>query len=215
VTGCTRLRTRPVAAQVAACGLSLLASASHADLYICKTPDGHTIMAERLPPECANRETRRMRPNGTFEIIEPKLTPEQLKLREDEAKRQRDEAERTRDRMRQDYKLLDAYKSEDEIETARNRDLAQLQARIESILKSIDQLEEKRKKLDGEAEFFTRHKLPEALKSELDHNDAMIASLKKALTDTRAEMLQVNQRYDSTIKRFRELTQPPRRPPQQ
>jgi hypothetical protein len=203
-----RVLGRRLASLVVAGALNLYGGASYADTYICKTPDGRTLMAERLPPECADRETRRMRPNGTIEIIEPKPTPEQIKQREDEAKRQRDEAERARDQMRQDYRILEAYKSEQEIESARNRELARLQVRIEAIRNSLRQLRGKQKKLEAEAEFFIKRQMPENLRSERDHNDAMIQSQEKALTDTEAEMLRVNERYDLTVKRFRELTKP-------
>jgi hypothetical protein len=191
--------------------LSLLAGAAQADTYSCTTADGHRVFGERHPPECADRLTRRERPNGSVELIEPKLTPEQRKKLADEEKRQRDEAERKRDQFRRDLQLLEGYQSEDGIESARNRDLGHLQQRIESARKSVEQLEAKRKKLDEEAEFFRNRKLPENLVREREHNDAMLQSLQKSIDDTKAEMQRVNERYDQLLKRYRELTKPPGR----
>jgi hypothetical protein len=174
--------------------------------YSCVNAEGKTVEGDQPPPECAGRRMRKLLPNGKEEIIEPDPTPEQLKKREADAKRQRDELERRREQMHSDLALLDRYRNEAEIDAARDRDLANLQARIEPTRRRIDELKRKRKTLEEEAEFFAKPDMPEELKRAFEANDAAVKSQQRTLSDIETQMEHVNERYDALVKRFRELT---------
>lgn len=182
------------------------ATGARAQLFVCTAPSGRTITADRPPQECADRPIRELRPDGSIRrVIEPPLTPEQRAARDAEARRQIEEAERQRGQMRRDLALLETYGSETEIEATRNRALSDRQMLIERALKRMDELKRERKKLDDEAEFYTKRDTPEKLKRELAANNEMVKSQQKAIADTKADMARVNERYDAEAKRFREL----------
>lgn len=193
------------------------ASGARAQLFVCTTPAGRTITADLPPVECADRPIRELRPDGSVRrLIEPPLTSAQRAERDAEAKRQIEEAERQRGQMRRDLSLLETYGSENEIEATRNRALGDRQVLIERAVKRMDELKRERKKLDDETEFYAKHDLPEKLKRELAANNELVKSQQKIITDTRADMARVNERYDAESKRFRELVssgaQPAQRP---
>jgi hypothetical protein len=193
------------------------AGGASAQLYVCTTPGGKTITADRPPTECADRQIRELRSDGSVRrVIEPPMTNEQRKAREDEIKRQIEENERQRSQMRSDLSLLETYASESEIESARNRALGDRQVLIERATKRLDELKRERKKLDDESEFYVKRELPEKLKRGLASNNEMVKSQGKAIADTKSDMQRVNERYDNYLKRFRELlksgAQPVQRP---
>jgi len=106
------------AARVIVAGLLVLGSgATQAQLlYSCTSADGRRIDGDRPPPECANRQIRVRRADGTpYGTIEPPLTLEQLKKRDDEAKRKILEADAARAQLQSDRSLLETYGSIDEI----------------------------------------------------------------------------------------------------
>jgi hypothetical protein len=188
-------------------GVLLLAGGvAQAQLYVCTTASGRTITADRPPPECADRQIRELRSDGSVRrYIEPPLTAEQRAERDAEARRQIDERERQRSQMRRDLSLLETYGSESEIEATRNRALGDRQVLIERATKRMDDLKRERKKLDDETEFFTKREMPEKLKRALAANNEMVKTQQKVIADTKADMEKVNERYDSEIRRFREL----------
>jgi len=197
---------RFVGALVVLMAVAGASGAAQAQLFVCTTPSGRTITADLPPVECADRQIRELRPDGSIRrIIEPPLTPAQRAEREAEAKRQIEEAERQRGQMRRDLSLLETYGSENEIEATRNRALGDRQGLIERAIKRMDELKRERKKLDNETEFYAKRELPEKLKRALAANNEMVSSQQKIITDTKADMARVNERYDAESKRFREL----------
>lgn len=195
-----------VFAWLAGGALALACGAAQAQLFVCTTAAGRTITADRPPAECADRPVRELRPDGSVRrVIEPPLTAEQRAAREAEARRQAEEAERQRSQMRRDLSLLETYGSENEIEATRNRALGDRQVIIERANKRMDELKRERKKLDDETEFYAKRDMPEKLKRALAANNDMIKTQQKAISETRADMVRVNERYDAEVRRFREL----------
>jgi hypothetical protein len=179
---------------------------AHAQLFVCTTSAGKTITADRPPVECSDRPVRELRSDGSIRrTIEPPLTAEQRAERDAEAKRQIEEADRQRGQMRRDLSLLETYGSEGEIEATRNRALGDRQLLIERAVKRMDELKHERKRLDDETEFYVKRDLPEKLRRALAANNEMVVSQQKIISDTKADMARVNERYDAESRRFREL----------
>ena len=196
------------AAHVIIAGLLVLGSGATQGqlLYSCTSADGKRIDGDRPPPECANRQIRVRRPDGTpYGTIEPPLTPEQLKKRDDEAKRKILEADAARAQLQSDRSLLETYGSIDEIEAQRRRVLADLQGNLDRIVTRKGEIQRDRKRLDNETEFYAKRDLPEKLKRELAANNEMMKSQDKAVADTKAEMARANARFDTFAKRFKDL----------
>jgi hypothetical protein len=188
--------------------LALLAAAPlvQAQLYVCTDARGRTITGDKPPAECADRAVRELRLDGSVRrVIEPPLTPEQKAAREAEAKRQRDEAEKQRAQMRRDLALLETYASEAEIEETRNRALGSRQQLIDRAQQRLLEHQKDRKKLEAEAEFYAKREMPDKLKRSFEGNASLLRSEQRIIDDVRADMDRVNARFDSELKRWRDL----------
>ena len=190
---------------LAAAALSALPVGARAQLYVCTT-NGRTLTGDLPPPECGNVEIRELNRDGSIKrVIEPPLTPEQKKARELEAKQRRERETQAQEQLRRDRALLETYASEDEIETSRDRTLAQRQALIDRANQQLKEFKMDRKRLDDESEFYAKRQLPEKLKRALDDNAALQQQQLHAIDDIRADMERINERYDAELRRFREL----------
>jgi hypothetical protein len=69
----------------------------------------------------------------------------------------------------------------------------------------MDEHRRERRKLDSEAEFFTKREMPDKLKRAFEGNAALTRSEEKIIADSRAEMQRINERYDAERRRWREL----------
>lgn len=186
--------------------LLLAAPLAQAQLYVCTDARGRTITGDRPPPECADRQVRELRSDGSVRrTIEPPMTAEQKAAREAEAKRQREEADKQRAQMRRDLALLETYASEAEIEDTRNRALGSRQQIIDRALKRIEDHQRERKKLDNEAEFFAKREMPDKLKRAFEANATLTRSEQRIVEDVRADMERVNARFDAELARWRQL----------
>jgi hypothetical protein len=188
---------------VLACGASAVQAQY---LYSCTTASGRTLTGDIPPPECSERQVREMNRDGSVHrVIEPPLTPEQRRQREADARLQRDREEQARQQLRRDRALLEAYATEEEIGTARERALANRQALVERTTGRIAELRRDKKRLDSEAEFYNGRDLPDKLQRAFDNNAQLVKQEEKILADTRTEMQRIGERFDVEQRRFREL----------
>ena len=191
---------------------SLLASfcalpAAAQTLYTC-VANGRTYTGDRPPPECANSDVRELNKDGSTRRVIPRpLTAEEQRVRAAEERRRRDEEERVLAQRRRDRSLLDAYASEEEIEAARGKALASSTEVLRRSQSRLDRMQSEKKRLDDEAEFYRRRELPETLKRAYASNEQEKAAELKIIQDARGEMQRINDRFDSDLRRFRELTQ--------
>lgn len=186
--------------------LVLAAAPASATMYVCTTPAGKTITADRPPPECAAVPIRELRPDGTVRrVIEPPLTAEQHKARAEQAQRERREREAKRAQARQDIALLETYASDKDIEAARQAALASRQSMIDRSKKRLETFAEERKKLDDEAEFYVNRKIPDKLERAIEANESLVQAEHRLIADMQADMARINKRFDTEAERYREL----------
>jgi hypothetical protein len=177
-----------------------------AQLYVCTTPGGRTLTGDRPPPECQNVQIRELNRDGSVRrIIEPPLTSEQRKKRDDEEKARRERERAAQEQLRKDRALLEAYAGEDEIESARDRVLAERQALIDRANQQLKEFKIDRKRLEDEAEFYAKREMPEKLKRALADNTSLQEQQLRQIEDIRADMQRINEHYDSDLRRYREL----------
>ena len=198
-------RFRAVAAG-ACCALALAATPAAATVFVCTTPDGRTITADRPPRECAGVPIRELRPDGSVRrVIEPPLTPEQQRARFEQAQRERKEREAKRAQARQDIALLETYATEDDIEAARRLALAGRQAMIERSKKRLESFAEERKRLDDEMEFYVNRKAPQKLEHAIEANESLVQAEHRLIAEMEADMARINKRFDAEADRYRQL----------
>jgi hypothetical protein len=198
-------RFRLVAAG-ACVGLALAAAPVSATMFVCTTPAGKTITADRPPPECANVQIRELRDDGSVRrVIEPPATPEQLQARAERAQREQREKEAKRAKARQDIALLETYANEKDIEAARKAALASRQAMIDRSSKRLETFAAERRKLDDEKEFYVNRKLPDKLEHAIEANKSLVEAEQRLIAEMEADMGRINKRFDAEIERYREL----------
>jgi hypothetical protein len=175
-------------------------------IYVCTDAGGKRITSDRPPPECAGREIRELRSDGSIKrVIEPPIAPAQRAAREAEEARKKEAAEKQREQTRRDLALLETYASVKEVEAARTRALASRQTIIERAQARKKQLVAQRKKIDLEAEFYAKRELPDKLKRAYADNDALQHTEDRIIADTQAEITRINASFDADAKRFHEL----------
>jgi chromosome segregation ATPase len=176
---------------------------AEAKLYKWVDESGTTHYGETIPPEYANKETMKL-DKGRLEKREDKLRDEQKKAVELDpvAEKARIEAKR------HDDALVNTYSNEKEIDLARDRNLLQVEARINSnttLLKSAQTtLDELNKERDAIAKQPQR-KIPPSLTEDIAAAEERVAKLKKDLETSQKEMDTVKARYESDKQRYREL----------
>ncbi len=186
--------------------LALAAAPVWATVYVCTTPDGRTITADRPPADCYGVPIRELRPDGSVRrVIEPPLTEEQRKARAEQAQRERREREAKRAQARQDIALLETYATEQDIEVARKDALTSRQAMIDRSKKRLEAFAVDRKKLDDEAEFYVNRKLPAKLEHAIEANASLVQAEHRLIADMEADMARINKRFDAEAQRYREL----------
>jgi hypothetical protein len=191
---------------IVAAALAALPASAWCQLYVCTTPSGKTLTGDLPPVDCGNVPIRELNRDGSVKrVIEPPLTPEQKKKRELEDKARRDREHAAQEQLRRDRALLEAYAGEDEIDSARDRVLADRQALIDRANQQLKEFKADHKRLEDEAEFYVKRQMPDKLKRALDDNAALQAQQLRSIDEIRADMQRINERYDADLRRYREL----------
>jgi hypothetical protein len=198
---------RPRAAAAAALlALAMAATPVAASVFVCTTPAGKRITADQPPPECANVPIRELRQDGSVRrVIEPPLTPEQQRARAEQVRREQKERDAQRAQARQDIALLETYPTEQDIEAARQTALASRQAMIDTSNKRLETFAAERRKLDDEAEFYVNRKMPAKLGHAIEANASLVDAEQRLIAEMQADMARINKRFDTEVRRYREL----------
>jgi chromosome segregation ATPase len=187
----------------------LLPIAAQAEtIYICKDGSGKTFTSDRLIPECANRLVREMDRNGMVRReIPPPLTAEQKQLKQMEEERLKAEAAALEEKKQADRAMLARYRNESDIALARKRTLELVHDQVKRESGTLVAIEKDRRDVQLKIEQVGNKKpVLAVLQSKLSESDQSIAAIKTKIAAYQTEEAQINQRFDSTLKRYRELT---------
>lgn len=204
---------KPTLAISIALPLLMAMSIAHAQkMYMCKDASGRTITSDRPIPECADRATKELDRAGMVRReVPPPPTPEQRreqKLQEEKAKADAILAE---EQKQSDRLILAHYANEKDIETSRKRALDLVQDRIKRETQDMAALQKNLTALQAEAAAQTKAKgaPTPATKRKMEDAEQTVQTAKKSLQTRETELVQVNTKYDQTLKRFREITSEP------
>ena len=183
-------------------------------IFTC-TVNGKTISGDRIPAECSNSDVRELNRDGSVRrVIARPPTQEELRARALEAKKRLEEEDKLQAQRRRDKSLLEAYASDQEIETARAKSLESATQSIVRANQRIERLTGERKKLDNESEFYKKRVLPDEVRRSFVSNQQQLSAEEKILSDAQAETRRINELYDAQKRRFRELLAQGARPVQ-
>jgi hypothetical protein len=193
---------------ISICLLAMVPLTVHAQkIYMCKDASGHTITSDRPIPECADRPVKELDRQGIVrrEVAAPLTTEQKEQLKLDEEKKKTD-ALAEAERKRNDKVLLGRFRNEDDIAVARKRNVDLIQDQVKRETASIAVLEKRKKDAQAQAAQSKDKGALARLNAELDEG---IKEDKKKIQEYEAEIAQISQTYDATLKRYRELTTAP------
>lgn len=198
----------PVIAGLLLLGRNVLAqeSAPGRGIYTCTTPDGRKLTSDRPIPECTAREQRVLNADGSQRtVLPPFLSPEERAAKEATDRRAAAERIAQLDAIRRDRTLMQRYPNEAAHQRARNAALDDASKATRISERRIKDLNQERKPLLDEAEFYQGRPLPAKLKQALDANDASIEAQQVLIENQKAEIVRINTRFDAELARLRKL----------
>lgn len=188
---------------IAACAQ---ANRGGAPIYSCTDDQGRRLTRDRYIAECRHKEQYILNPDGSVrESVPPTLTPDERARRDEEARKRRDDEQNRKDAIKADRLLLQRYPDKVTHDRAREAALADSRAAIRSAEVRLRELDDERKRLLEEAEFYRGRLMPAPLKQRLDNNEAAAAAQRNAIANSRAEQQRINAKFDVQLERLRQL----------
>jgi hypothetical protein len=187
------------------CSAPVVAADAPLLIYSC-TVNGHVFTGSEPPPECRNVELRILNPDGSQKTVIPRpLNREERKKRAEEEEAKRKQEEEAHKQENADKRLLETYGSVSEIEAARVRAIAPMKIQIQQADARIAQHMREKKRLDEEAEFYSKREMPIKLKDAFDANQALTDQQEKIKSDVNRNIDATNEKYERDKRRFAEL----------
>ena len=176
-------------------------------IFCCDDANGRKVCGDFLPAACQGRAYEE-RDNRGFvsKTVEAPLTAEQQARRDAEAAKKEADARKAAEERRRTLALLSTYSSEKNIDSVRDRNLAEIDKSIAEAQRRLEEARKKKQKLDGDKEFYKGKPLPDAVKSQILDNDKEIQAHQKTIADKTKEKEEVRNRFADEKKRYLELT---------
>ena len=182
------------------------AQAQAGGIYSCVDAQGKRHTADRPIPECLDREQRLLNRDGSERrTVPPRMNAEERSLAEERKRLQEQSAAAQKDAVRRDRNLMLRFPDEAAHNKAREAALDDLRRGIAGSERRLKDLEEERKPLLAETEFYKGRKVPFKLKSKLEANDAQQQAQRDIIQNQQAEQVRVNALYDTELARLKRL----------
>ncbi|MDR2187579.1 MAG: hypothetical protein LBE62_05925 [Azonexus sp.] len=190
--------------------LLLFLPAAHAsgEFYCCQDVGGsRSICGDTLPEQCRGRAYRILDSGGNVikEISAP-LTPAQKAEQAAEKERQKKLAEAAREKRLVDQALLDTYSTPEDIDISQKKAENDVDIAIRDAQENLKEAQEKRQKLNDEAEFYQKKTLPSDLDKELRAANHQVRVLEELIQVKQGERTTIRNKYEADRKRYFELT---------
>lgn len=178
---------------------------AQAKVYCCKDDSGRRICGDPIPPQCQTKAYKEIRGGASREVAAPP-TAEERAAQEAELARKKEEEKRLLEEKRRDKALLNTYSSEKEIDLVRDRAIAGAQGATKESQGKYDELLKRRKKLEGETEFYKNKPLPESLKAQIAENANDLKKQEADIAVKQKEIEAIRAKFEADKLRYRELT---------
>jgi hypothetical protein len=191
----------------AASALLALNATAQIRIYCCDDSNGRKVCGDFLPPVCQGRAYEE-RDNRGFVVkqVEAPLTEEQQARRDAELARKEEAKKKAGEERRRTLALLSTYSNEKDINSARDRALAEVDKNMKQSQARLDEANKKKLKLDTEKEFYKGKAMPDSLKAQVRENEKEIAAQASAVDARGKEMEEIRTRFGEERKRYLELT---------
>jgi hypothetical protein len=191
----------------ASSALLALNASAQIRIYCCDDTNGRKVCGDFLPDACQGRAYEE-RDNRGFVVkqVEAPLTEEQQARRDAELARKEDAKKKAGEERRRSLALLSTYSNEKDINSARDRALAEVEKNMKQSQARLDEANKKKLKLDAEKEFYKGKAMPDSLKAQVRENEKEIKAQQAAVDDRGKDMDDIRSRFAEERKRFLELT---------
>jgi hypothetical protein len=191
----------------ASSALLALDAAAQARIYCCDDANGRKVCGDFLPAACQGRAYEE-RDNRGFVVknVDAPLTEEQQARRDAELAKKEEAKKKAAEERRRTLALLSTYSNEKDINSARDRALAEVEKNMKQSKQRLEEANKKKVKLDTEKEFYKGKPMPDQLKSQIRENEKEITAQQAAVDGRVKEMDEIRTRFAEERKRFLELT---------
>ncbi len=181
--------------------------AAQVRIYCCDDAKGRKVCGDFLPPACQGRAYEE-RDNLGFvsKKVEAPLTEEQQARRDAEMAKKEEAKKKAGEERRRTIALLSTYSSEKDINSARDRALAEIDKNLKQAQQRLEEANKKKQKLDGDKEFYKGKPLPDQVRAEVRDNEKEIKAQQGTVDAKLKEMEEVRGRFAEEKKRYLELT---------
>lgn len=181
---------------------------SPSGIYSCTDAKGRKLTSDRPIAECVDREQKLLNPSGTVRAkVGPTLTAQeraaaQAKEREEAEARALQAEEKRRERA-----LLVRYPSREVHDKERAEALAQVAVVIKAAKQRVEELQQDRRKLDEEMEFYKKDpsRAPSSIRRQIEDISESTAVQKRFIADQDNEVRRINARFDEELVRLKQL----------
>ncbi|MDP1653604.1 MAG: hypothetical protein Q8L56_12865 [Rhodocyclaceae bacterium] len=143
---------------------------------------------------------------GVAKAVEAPLTVEQRAARDAEVARKKEEERKAAEQARKDSALRDSYSNEREIDSARDRAIADIEKNAEQATNRLEAALKRQQTLAQEKEFYKKKPMPAPLQAQMRDNDSEIAAQRKSLEQKDADIAAVKERFAADKKRYVQIT---------
>ena len=201
-----------LAAMVAAAVALLGARPATAAMYKWVDDQGVVHYSDKVPAEAVNKGATVLDKQGRqVKQIEAAPTPEQRKAKEADEEEKRAAAKSQEDQARKDRALLLSYTTEGEIDDAKKRALATLEAQIQSAESYSADLKRRQGALGTKKAGYGSNPIPADLERELNKVDLDLSRQAALIQQKKAEIVSLSARYDADKQRWKEIKADPQR----
>lgn len=175
-------------------------------IYSCTDARGRRLTSDRPIIECLDREQRVMNNDGSTRTTLPPSMTANERAAVEEAQRQKQAEENVRkDTIRHDRNLMARFPNEATHYKAREAALDNLRDALKVSERRLDELEQERRPLLVEAEFYKSKPKPPKLKSKLEYIEVAADAQRTLVVNQQAELVRLNANYDDELARLKKL----------
>jgi hypothetical protein len=179
-------------------------------IYKWVDENGVTHYGQSIPPEYRDGAAEEMNRGGvTVRRIAPARTPEERQAQEEKAQRELEEQKRLAEQRRRDRALINTYGSAEEIDAARDRNLAMPVQVLRSLEPRMKKAQARLARLQAQCDELTNagKAVPDYLQEDMDAQRLEVQGLRADMDRQSAQIAIIRTRYEMDRKRFVELTE--------
>ena len=193
-----------------------LAAVPAAAAYRCVDEKGRTHLGDTPPSACADVVMYEVTRSGkVLRTIQPTMSEAQWKAKQEAEEKAKAAEKLAAEQKRKDMALLSTYANEKEFDTARDRNIEPLKARIALSHERVKEIDKRMKVVKEEMEFYTDGKKKSAKKDdtsvamgkELERLDDEKKGIQKSIVGYEKEIGELRVKYDVDKRRWVALKQ--------